>query len=104
MESSNVTLASNVTETMKQTSRELMKIHSVAGSSVVGPVGGELPSWMKWTVVASAIIIAAACVTNTTYNIMHTDNNSKTEQIDSSVIDTTGVAPTDTIGRDSVHH
>ena len=104
MESSNSALASNVTETMKQTSRELMKLHTVGGASISSPVGGGFPSWMKWTIVASAIIIAVACVTNTMYNIMNTDNSSKTEQFDSSGIDTTTVEPTDTISRDSVHH
>ena len=104
MESSNSALASNVTETMKQTSRELMKLQTVGGASISSPVGGGFPSWMKWTIVASAIIIAVACVTNTMHNIMNTDNSSKTEQFDSSVIDTTTVEPTDTISRDSVHH
>ncbi len=104
MESSNAKLASNVSETMKQTSRELMKIHSIGGTSVSGTLGGGFPSWMKWTIVASAIIIALACVTNTVHNIVNTDNNYKTEELGSSVVDTTAVEPIDTISRDSVHH
>lgn len=104
MESSNAKLASNVCETMKQTSRELMKIHSIGGTSVSTTLGGGFPSWMKWTIVASAIIIALACVTNTVHNIVNTDNNYKTEELGSSVVDTTAVAPVDTISRDSVHH
>lgn len=104
MESSNAKLASNVSETMKQTSRELMKIHSIGSTSVSGTIGGSFPSWMKWTIVASAIIIALACVTNTVHSIVNTDNNYKTEELGSSVVDTTAVEPVDTISRDSVHH
>lgn len=104
MESSNAKLASNVSETMKQTSRELMKIHSIGSTSVSGTIGGSFPSWMKWTIVASAIIIALACVTNTVHSIVNTDNNYKTEGLGPSVVDTTAVEPVDTISRDSVHH
>ena len=104
MESSNAKLASNVSETMKQTSRELMKIHSIGSTSVSGAISGSFPSWMKWTIVASAIIIALACVTNTVHSIVNTDNNYKTEELGSSVVDTTAVEPVDTISRDSVHH
>jgi len=104
MESSNSKLASNVSETMKQTSRELMKIHSGGGTNVSGTIAGGFPSWMKWTIVASAIIIALACVTNTVHNIVSTDNKYKTEELGSSVVDTTSVEPVDTISRDSVHH
>ena len=101
MEKSNAALASNVTKTMEQTSMELVKVNSEGGSSAPSsPVGG-FPSWMKWSIVASAVIIAVACVTNTIHNIVNTDNNYKTEEVGSSVVDTTAVEPADTTSRDS---
>ena len=68
MERSNSTLASQVNGTMTRTAKELA---SVSSNSGVSPniVPQTLSGWMKWTIVASVIFIAIACITNTVYNI-----------------------------------
>ena len=103
MEKSNAALASNVTETMEQTSKKLMKIPSANDTNISGTEIG-FPSWMKWTIVTSAIIIAATCVTNTVHNIIHTNSGFHTAQTDSNIVDTTVVIPitNDTIRKDSI--
>lgn len=104
MEASNASLASKVTETMKQTSRKLTEIPSGGGTNVSSIAVGGFPSWMKWTIVASAIIIAVTCVTNTVHNVMYSEHDATTEQVDSNVVDTTAVAPmiNDTMSNDTV--
>lgn len=68
METSNTLLASKVSETMNQTSGKLMEIHSVGGTNVSGTIGG-FPTWMKWTIVVSAVVVALACLANTVYAV-----------------------------------
>lgn len=110
IERSNSQLSAKVEDTMKQTVKDL----AAAGASGTGPVGGGFPSWMKWTIVASAILIAAACLTNTVYNIGYAGSGSRTELSDSvAVTDTTYDAsaatdasqttPDDSIRNDSIH-
>jgi hypothetical protein len=89
MEISNTTLASRVSETMKQTSSGLMGLSS--GSNISSTIGGRFPLWMKWTIVASAVIIAATCITNTIHGFSKPDNISSTDQVDSFFVDTTVV-------------
>ena len=94
IEKANGALASKVSDTMKQTSREL----SVGGTSGTGAVGGGFPSWMKWTIVASAVVIAVACLANTAYNILYVGTGYSAEQSDSTYVDDTiDVAPVTTV-------
>ena len=70
IEQSNITLASNVKNTMNQTVQGLLAGFSkTSGSSARNYVTPILPSWMKWTIIVSVILIAIACISNTAYNI-----------------------------------
>lgn len=107
MERTNAALASNVTETMNETSRKLLGLNSGGGTIVPSVAGNGFSSWMKWTIVASAIIIAVACVTNTAHNVLNSENNTSVGQIDpSTIVDSTATDTTtvDTLSIDSVHH
>lgn len=76
MERSNAALASNVKNTMSQTAHSLASGHS--GGGVTYAPSPTVPTWMKWTIIVSIILIALACISNTAYNIWytstHTDN------------------------------
>ncbi len=106
IEASNTALASSVIGALKQTSKQSTEIVSTGGTKDYGFAAGGFPSWMKWTIVASAIIIAAACVTNTVYNVMHTSREAMTELelVEPEQVDTTTVAPmiNDTMRNDTV--
>lgn len=68
MERSNSNLASQVSGTMTRTAQELTSVspNGQASSNVIPQI---LPSWMKWTIVVSVVLIALACISNTVYNI-----------------------------------
>ena len=78
IEQSNITLASNVKNTMNQTIQGLLAGFSkTSGSSARNYVTPILPSWMKWTIIVSVILIAIACISNTAYNIWYTSTQAK---------------------------
>ena len=78
IEQSNITLASNVKNTMNQTVQGLVAGFSkTSGSSARNYVTPILPSWMKWTIIVSVILIAIACISNTAYNIWYTSTQTK---------------------------
>lgn len=78
IEQSNITLASNVKNTMNQTVQGLLAGFSkTSGSSARNYVTPILPSWMKWTIIVSVILIAIACISNTAYNIWYTSSQAK---------------------------
>lgn len=78
IEQSNITLASNVKNTMNQTVQGLLAGFSkTSGSSAHNYVTPILPSWMKWTIIVSVILIAIACISNTAYNIWYTSTQAK---------------------------
>lgn len=78
IEQSNITLASNVKNTMNQTVQGLLAGFSkTSGSSARNYVTPILPSWMKWTIIVSVILIAIACISNTAYNIWYTSTQAK---------------------------
>lgn len=68
MERSNREMASQVNYTMNRTVKEILSLSSREENSTftVSPI---LPSWMKWTVVISAVLIALACIFNVVYNV-----------------------------------
>ena len=74
MEHSNKTLASQVNGTMARTANELISISST-DESLNHAMPQMMSSWMKWTLVVSAILIAVACISNTVYNIWFASNN-----------------------------
>ena len=101
MERSNATLATRVNETMAQTSKNIMEVSSQTSSSP-NTNYAVLPTWMKWTIVVSIVLIALTCILNTFYNICYTHDtfykeipNSYIEEVelcdtvlvDSSVVD-----------------
>lgn len=78
IEQSNITLASNVKNTMNQTVQGLLAGFSkTSGSSNPNYATPILPSWMKWTIIVSVILIALACISNTAYNIWYTSTQTK---------------------------
>ena len=78
IEQSKITLASNVKNTMNQTIQGLLAGFSkTSGSSARNYVTPILPSWMKWTIIVSVILIAIACISNTAYNIWYTSTQAK---------------------------
>ena len=93
MESSNSTLASQVSGTMTRTAKELTTVSS-KGESSPYTVPQIMPGWMKWTIVVSVILIALACISNTVYNICFAPENSttsaatweKTDEADSTMV------------------
>lgn len=93
MERSNSTLASQVSETMTRTAKELTTVSSKGESSPYA-VPQMMPNWMKWTIVVSVILIALACISNTVYNICFAPDNSttsvatweKTDDVDSTMV------------------
>ena len=74
MERSNSDVANRVTSTMTQTVN-----HHIAsntdGNDNPFPVPQVLPNWMKWTIIVSILLIAAACISNTIFNIWLTPTN-----------------------------
>ncbi len=93
MERSNSTLASQVSGTMTRTAKELTTVSS-KGESTPYTVHQMIPSWMKWTIIVSVILIALACISNTVYNIWFSPNNSttsaatweETDDVDSTIV------------------
>lgn len=79
MEESNEKLASNVSSAMRQVASEIAASVSSGGSATGGDSnpgkGGNtvsnvpMPVWMRWTITASVVIVALACVANTIYNV-----------------------------------
>lgn len=82
MERSNVALASSVKNTMSQTARSLASGRS-EGSMIYTP-STIFPTWMKWTIIVSIILIALACISNTVYNIWYTSAHAETIVLSSS--------------------
>lgn len=76
IEKSNAILASNVRETMKQTSIELQSLKSQGGTNTSPTVKSSFPTWLKWTI----IIIAITCVLNTIHNIKHSEEDPNIEE------------------------
>lgn len=76
MERSNAALASNVKNTMSQTAHSLASGHSSGG--VTYAPSPTFPTWMKWTIIVSVILIALACISNTAYNIWYTSTHTET--------------------------
>lgn len=76
MERSNAALASNVKNTMSQTAHSLASGHS--GGGVTYAPSPTFPTWMKWTIIVSVILIALACISNTAYNIWYTSTHTET--------------------------
>lgn len=76
MERSNAALASNVENTMSQTAHCLSSVRS-EGGMIYAP-SPTFPTWMKWTIIVSVILIALACISNTAYNIWHTSTHTET--------------------------
>lgn len=77
MEQSNATLASNVTQTMNATTR-IIASHQPEIKTNISQTS-QFPSWMKWIVIGSVVVMAIACVTNTTYYITHSRHNERTD-------------------------
>lgn len=75
MERSNAALASNVKNTMSQTAHSLASGHS--GGGVAYAPSPIFPTWMKWTIIVSVILIALACISNTVYNIWYTSTHTE---------------------------
>lgn len=89
MERSNASLATRVNTTMTQTAQKLASVSSPYDSTPYNatPV---FPTWMKWTIIISVIMIAIACISNTVYNIFYNEPeqiyavpNSETESMQS---------------------
>lgn len=80
MERSNSALASRVSSTMTQTAKELTSVGN-DGSNTPYSVSPVFPKWMKWTIVVSIILIAAACISNTVYNIWFTPSASDRTEV-----------------------
>lgn len=76
MERSNAALASNVKNTMSQTAHSLASGHF--GGGVTYAPSPTFPTWMKWTIIVSVILIALACISNTAYNIWYTSTHTET--------------------------
>lgn len=88
IEQSNITLASNVKNTMIQTVQGLLAGFSkTSGSSTPNYSTQFLPSWMKWTIIVSVILIAIACISNTAYNIWYTSTQTKNIEMSNEKID-----------------
>lgn len=81
MERSNASLASNIKTSLSQTAQSFATSRSNVGMTYVpapnipAPV---FPVWMKWTIIVSVILIALACISNTTYNIWYTSTHTET--------------------------
>lgn len=93
MERSNSTLASSVNGTLVRTAKELTTLKSSQGE--VSPYSAPqiLPSWMKWTIVVSVILIALACISNTFYNIWYARTNVPTLTTDKDSVTVTPKHP-----------
>lgn len=63
MEASNASLAYNISETMKQTSKSMQEIGYYENDNYYEKAG-NFPNWMKWTIVVSAIIVAVFYLAN----------------------------------------
>ena len=70
MERSNSALSSNVKSTMSQTAQSLRSVSS--GDNSTSSFVQTFPTWMKWTIIVSVVLIALACISNTAYNIWYT--------------------------------
>lgn len=95
IERSNSTLASQVSGTMTRTAKELTVVSSKSESSPYA-VPKIMPSWMKWSIVVSVILIALACISNTIYNIWFVPDNSTTSAAtweETDAVDSTLVVP-----------
>lgn len=78
MERSNKELASKVSGTMKQTTRELT---SVSKDSGITPYASpQIPKWMKWAI----LLIAFACISNTVYNICFSNETTPSVMVEPS--------------------
>lgn len=93
MERSNYKLASHVNGIMIHTAKELTTISSKDEYSPYA-VPQMMPSWMKWSIVVSVILIAITCISNMVYNIWFVSDNTpttaatgeETDYVDSTVV------------------
>lgn len=89
MEKSNKTLASQVNTTMSKTAKDISTVSASRGEVTTHTVIQVFPSWMKWTIIVSIILIAFACIANTVYNIWF--DSTKTSQMASTPWETTEI-------------
>ena len=79
MEKSNNALASQVNTTMSKTSKDILSVSASRGEVSTPSVIQVFPSWMKWTIIISVILIAFACIANAVHNIWFA--STKTTQV-----------------------
>lgn len=105
LEYSNKNLATKVSSTMEQTARALTMASS-KGESTPFTMPQMFPSWMKWTILVSVILIAFACVANTVHNIWFASSNMPEDTTLTEDMDTADIVTVDTVApimrRDSV--
>lgn len=105
IESSNSSLSSSVSLTMRNTAKEILSHAYNNGGNGSTPTIIVFPSWMRWTIVVSIILIAVACISSSLHSIFYSENRQVQESDNSTEIladsiaanDTTVVMPPDSI-------
>ena len=90
---------------MRNTAKEILSHTYNNGGNGSTPTIIVFPSWMRWTIVVSIILIAVACISSSLHSIFYSENRQVQESGNSTEIladsiaanDTTVVMPPDSI-------
>lgn len=95
IESSNSSLSSSVSLTMRNTAKEISSHAYNNGGNGSTPTIIVFTSWMRWTIVVSIILIAVACISNSVHSIFYSENRQEQESDNNTEIQADSIAAND---------